>query len=576
MATSKATRRELLEELADLHTRLEESEETLRAIRHGEVDALLISGPEGDQVFTLKGADHSYRILVETINEGAATLASDGRIIYANRKLAAMLQSPLERLIGSSISDFVAPGDGEMFEALLNQGKQGDSKGEVRLQTAAGTAVPVYISLSSLQLESLPDTGCLAVTDLREQKRQEEILAAGRLFQNVLDQAEHVIIVCDAKGTITQASRAALDLAAQNPLLRPFAEAFPLLYKPVQSSTQPAFSLQAVLNGNIFRGIEAGFRRTDAREFHLILNAGPLHGETGAVAGAVITLTDITARKQAEETLERAHGWLEQRVQEPTNDLRFTVDQLQREVIERQRAEEILRESEQKLRYLTSQILTAQEDERKRISQELHDDLGQSLTALKLQLRFVQKQLPQELWQLKEEFEQVLHQLNGLIENVRRISPDLSPSILENCGMQDALRSLCKEFDKYQGSRETLQMDDIEQLFSLQGQTNIYRIFQESLNNIVKHSQATKVSVTIRKQDHCASFSIADNGVGFDVEQALSSGISERGMGLASIKERINMIGGVLKVLSQKGAGTSINFSVPFSEATEVLTPTNP
>ena len=207
-----ATKQELLEELADLRARLEEAEETLGAIRHGEVDALVISGPEGERVYTLKGADHSYRILVETINEGAATLTPDGKIFYANRKLAQMLKLPLERLVTSAIVDYVAPPDREWFEALLSRGKQGDSKGEVRLQAADGALVPAYLSLSSMQIEGLPDTVCLAVTDLTEQKRQEEILAEGRLSRAILEQAEHAIVVCDANGIITQASRAAHEL----------------------------------------------------------------------------------------------------------------------------------------------------------------------------------------------------------------------------------------------------------------------------------------------------------------------------------------------------------------------------
>ena len=99
------------------------------------------------QVFTLKGADHTYRILVETINEGAATLAADGKIIYANRKLAEMLKMPLEKLIGSAIGDYIAPPDREWFEALFSSGKQGASKGEVRLQAADGALVPAYLSL---------------------------------------------------------------------------------------------------------------------------------------------------------------------------------------------------------------------------------------------------------------------------------------------------------------------------------------------------------------------------------------------------------------------------------------------
>ncbi len=103
-----ATEQELLAENAELRLRLEEAEETLRAIRQGEVDALVVSGPDGEQVYTLKGADHPYRILVETINEGTVTLlASDGTIVYANRMLADLLKVPLQKFIGSCFCDYV-------------------------------------------------------------------------------------------------------------------------------------------------------------------------------------------------------------------------------------------------------------------------------------------------------------------------------------------------------------------------------------------------------------------------------------------------------------------------------------
>src|SRR5512138_83388 len=103
MATVNRPAKELLAENEELRLRLEEAEETLRAIGSGEVDAFVVSGPGGPQVFTLKGAEQPYRVLVETMNEGAATLAEDGTIIYCNNRLAAMLQMPLERLLGTQL-----------------------------------------------------------------------------------------------------------------------------------------------------------------------------------------------------------------------------------------------------------------------------------------------------------------------------------------------------------------------------------------------------------------------------------------------------------------------------------------
>src|SRR6185369_14544230 len=131
MTTAKRPHRELLAEIEDLRLRLEEAEETLRAIGSGEVDAFVVSGPGGDQVFTLKGAEQPYRVLVETMNEGAATLAADGTILYCNSRLAAMLQVPPERIIGTQIVTFVAPADQPLFMARLGKCAEECNKDEI-------------------------------------------------------------------------------------------------------------------------------------------------------------------------------------------------------------------------------------------------------------------------------------------------------------------------------------------------------------------------------------------------------------------------------------------------------------
>ena len=109
----------LIAENEDLRARLEEAEETLRAIRGGEVDSLVVMGEVGEQIFTLKGADQAYRILVENMSEGARTMSADGMIIYANRRFAEMIKTPLEKVIGASIYRWIEPVSQQMFRSLL-------------------------------------------------------------------------------------------------------------------------------------------------------------------------------------------------------------------------------------------------------------------------------------------------------------------------------------------------------------------------------------------------------------------------------------------------------------------------
>lgn len=234
------------------------------------------------------------------------------------------------------------------------------------------------------------------------------------------------------------------------------------------------------------------------------------------------------------------------------------------DVSARKQAEGALRESERQLRSLTSQILTAHERERKRISMGLHEGLGQCLTALKLQLRLIQNHLPTELVKLREDFDHAQNQLKDMVEEVRRISRDLSPALLENLGLVVALKYLLDEFSKYQKIIVTADIDDIDKLFSLQIETHIFRIFQESITNIANHAQATEVLVTIKKQNTGVNFSIKDNGVGFDLKQTTGKP-AFIGMGLSAMAERLRMIGAHLNILSQKGKGTEISFSLPLN-----------
>ena len=167
------TKKKLEDELAELRLRLEEAEDTLNAIRRGEIDALVVSGPEGEQIFTLRGADHAYRTLVEAINEGAATLTKDGKIVFANRKMAELLKTPLEKVIGASIQGFIFPLDTTVFDYIFSEAQRGASKGEVRLRGGGASAL---FSLNRMPAGDYPDAIALVATDLSELKSQEKLL----------------------------------------------------------------------------------------------------------------------------------------------------------------------------------------------------------------------------------------------------------------------------------------------------------------------------------------------------------------------------------------------------------------
>jgi two-component system NarL family sensor kinase len=173
--------REPRESLGSLRAQVAELHETLRAIRMGEVDAVLVSSPSGDQVFTLQGAEHPYRLMVETIDEGAATLSDDGTVLYANRSFAEIFNAPLERFIGAPLNDFVFGEDVELLQTLISDATTNIVRGEIRLDTGDGGRIrTVRLTLSPVREQGL-HTICVVATELTALIETNEALRVSEL-----------------------------------------------------------------------------------------------------------------------------------------------------------------------------------------------------------------------------------------------------------------------------------------------------------------------------------------------------------------------------------------------------------
>ncbi len=291
-----------LTEVEELREQLREAQETLDAIRRGEVDALVVNSPEGDQVYTLRGADYSARMLLQEMSEGAATLIPDGSILYCNKRFAEMLRLPHEKIIGVRARRFVAPADRQTYDSLIRRGQEHLAKAELLFCASDATPVPTYCSVNAISIGDEPCL-CMVVTDLTEQKRNEEVIAAARLANSILEQAAEIIVVCDSAGTIIQASREADEFWGKSVFGQSFGEVFALGGITDSDLKDTADLLKACLTGKPIRGVGVNLRRSGGDNVHMQMSAGPLYDKAGSAIGCVVTLSDISELKQAEEAL---------------------------------------------------------------------------------------------------------------------------------------------------------------------------------------------------------------------------------------------------------------------------------
>lgn len=240
-----------------------------------------------------------------------------------------------------------------------------------------------------------------------------------------------------------------------------------------------------------------------------------------------------------------------------------------RDVTERRRTEDALQESEKQLRFLSSQILKAQETERQRIARDLHDSIIQSLATMKINLRVNLRHLLRgEFDKTRDSFEAIISMIGDAIEEVRRVYTDLRPSMLDNLGIIATIGWACQEFQEahekiHVQSRTEAREEEIPEGLKIV----IYRIIQEALNNIAKHSRASLVTVSLIRQDDRIHLSVEDNGCGFNAAHMLSDKRRAHGLGLVSMKERTELSGGTFSVESAEQCGTTIRSSWPCDQS---------
>lgn len=276
---------------------------------------------------------------------------------------------------------------------------------------------------------------------------------------------------------------------------------------------------------------------------HVLVSSGPVKDSFGNVTGAVAVWRDISELKKVQEELRSARDNLELRVQQRTLELAQALEKLE--------------QSREEMKLLASQLLRAQEDERKRIAREMHDSIGSSLSAVKFCVEQVAAQLDKDP-RVQETFMTLSLAMEQAIDDSRRIMTDLRPSTLDDLGIIATISWFCRGFETIYTNlalQKDIGIEESQVPESLK--IIIFRIIQEAMNNAAKHSGATKVSLGLSLKDGSISLSVEDNGVGFDLSAGASKGQVPK-FGLTSMRERAELSGGEFQIESTPQTGTKI------------------
>jgi PAS domain S-box-containing protein len=518
---------------AALEARLAEAEETLRAIHQGEVDALVVSSPDGDRIYTLEGADHPYRVLVEQMHQGTVTVDPAGLILYSNRQFASMLKLPVEDIVGARVAKFLAPDSEAIFAALVDSADAEHSQGELNLRTADGNTVPAYVSVNLLDASGV-QTACVVVTDLTEQRRNEVIVKEEQLSRLILEQSAEAVIVIDDHGKIVRSGEAARKLAGHKLLFQDFDAALKIIDR--NGRLDAARILAAARSGEGLRAVEAVCEVPGGRSCNLLVSAGPLWSANHELLGCVLSLTDITQLKQAEEALAK-----------------------QAEELERNNAE---------LRQFAYSA-----------SHDLQEPLRHIAIYSELLQNNYQGKLDPEADQILNQAVEAAHRMQGLVRDL--LAYALATDAPREPARTDAnvvLLKTLKTFEERIKNSGTRTIHGRLPVLNVH-QVHLEQLFQNLIGNALKYrgEAAPEIEVAAEFKDGSWVLSVKDNGIGIDPKyhQQIfglfrrlhgSGTYSGNGIGLAICQKIVQRYGGKIWVESEPGKGSTFRFTLPGEE----------
>ena len=490
----------------------------------------------------LRESEEQFRAIAETSIDGVIQSTDDpepGTLIYANDAFAKMLGYSKEELLGRSTASLIAEVELPKIPVLAKDMKDHRPVyGEMRLKHKDGHFVDIYFSNVPTMLKGRMVRSSI-MQNITERKRVQEVLFQIQERYRTLAEASpdmiYIIGPDDIIQYVNSFAAAYINLPSQEIIGQPRGRFF----SSPTNDYQAKYIQQVLQDGKTVYSEE----ETEIRDRSTWLGTWlvPLRDALGNISGIMGVSRDVTERKNAETELLHSRDQLEKRVEERTAELIA---------------------SQTQLRKLTDQLITILEDERRRISRELHDEAGQAMISLKYGLASIVNDIPASNLAAKQRLAATLNITDQVMHQIRTLSHSLRPPVLEILGINLSLKDYCEEFSKRTGLSIDYQGEEIPGLPDEIG-ISLYRFVQEAFTNVMKHAQATKVDVRLHYRKRLVTLSVLDNGRGME-DTARSNGI-----GLIGIQERFNLLGGSVQILSHKGQGVKKVARVPWPRPVE-------
>lgn len=505
----------------------------------------------------IRASETQLRLVTNTIPALVSYIDRDERYQFVNRKYNEWFGKPANEFIGKKMKDALGARAYQTIKPHLDEAFAGNEvsfDGWVDYKAAGQRFVHVsYVPDVGLNGDVL---GIYAlVNDLSDLRRASELLQSSQERMRLLTESftDYAIISTDTEGRIESWNPGAQTIFGYD-ADEIIGESSEVLFTPEDVSRGYPVKEMRVARKTGKATDERWHVRKDGSRFYASGVMVPLFvGDV--LSGYAKIATDLTERKRNAEALQRAHDEMEMRVLERTRELAETNAALIAEINERQAAEE------QKIDLL-KRLVTTQEDERRRIARDLHDQLGQRLTALRLKIESLREVVGEnkELQARTTRLQEIAELLDS---EVSFLAWELRPSAIEELGLIDAIGTFVREWARHNSVEAEFHATGMAN-FDLdpEADTHLYRIAQEALNNIGKHAAATKVNVLVERMGDEVVLIVEDNGKGFDRSEK-RVGNSSKGLGLTGMGERASLIAGTLEIESAPGAGTTIFARIP-------------